>query len=136
MEDCWLKTVWSFLHEIGGSITIKDFRTQASPYENNICLMDKVCAMDLPERTMSQFNLCRLFKEVHVITEIYDSQFKKIHPEILRHTKRPFKDMKWPCIQVPIHFWKIWDSIIKTIHMSMNVSAFYPGKQTRLHSTI
>ena len=129
LEDCWLKTVWKFLHEIGGSITIQNIWTQNSPFEHNICLMDKVCEMNLSPDTIVQFNLCRLFKEMHFITAIYDSQFKKLHPEILRHSKRPFKDMKWPNIVVPTRFWKTWDSIIKTIHMSMSVSGFYPGKQ-------
>ena len=63
LEDCWLKTVWSFLHEIGGSVTIQNIWTHNSPFQHNICLMDKVSEMDLPKGTIIQFNLCRLLKK-------------------------------------------------------------------------
>ena len=70
--------------------------------------MDKVCELDLPEQTIQTFNLCQLFKEIHLLNEIYDSRHTNLHLEILRLPKRPFKDMKWPCIQVPNSYWKVW----------------------------
>ena len=131
LEPCWFKTVWFFLFQIGGSITIPELWKHESPFENNICLMDKVLEINVPSSTISQFNLCRLFKEIHFVTDILDSQQRKLHPEIFRPAKRPFKHMKWSVIQVPNNFWRTWEAIIKTIHMSMKVSGFYPGKSIR-----
>ena len=95
--------------------------------------MDRVCELDLPTQTIQKFNLCRLFKETHFITEIYDSRHKNMHQEILRPTKCPFKDMKWPCVQVPKPCWKVWEAILKTLHMSASVSGFFPGQMIRKH---
>ena len=49
LEKCWLRHVWEFLYEIGGSITVPGLWTQESPYEHNICIMDKVCEMNISE---------------------------------------------------------------------------------------
>ena len=133
LEPCWLKTVWKFLHEIGGSITIPSIWIQKSPFTKNICIMDKILEMNIPAESISKFNLCRLFKEVHFLTDIMDSRFKKLHPAVFNRSKIPSKDMKWPCIAVPTPYWKIWDVIIQTIYMSVSVSGFFPGHIIRKH---
>lgn len=133
LEHYWLKTVWNFLFEIKGSITIPNVWQHQSPYEHNTCILDRVCELDLPIQTTQKFNLCRLFKEVHFLTEIYDSRQKHMHPEILRPAKRPFKYMKWPCITVPKSYWRVWEAVLKTLYMSASVSGFFPGQMIRMH---
>ena len=41
--------------------------------------------------------------------------------------------MKWPCVQVPKTYWKVWEAILKTSYMSASVSGFFPDQMIRKH---
>ena len=90
--------------------------------------MDKVCDMDLPTHVVQQFNLCRLFKQVHCYTDLLDSKQNRLLYNITKPMSTFNKLENFPVIDIPQSYWKHWSAIINTLHSSMKVSGFYAGK--------
>ena len=128
LEDGWIKRVWGFLHEMHGSIVISDIWTPTKTYQNDISIMEKVVEMNITVPMMRQINLCRLHKRVYHITDLFDSQQKYLHNDILNLTIQQPTLGKFPTIVVPPRFWKTWDMVVKTIYQSTRVSGFPPGE--------
>ena len=126
-EDCWIKHVWKFLSEINGRIKIENQWMPKSLFQDDLMIIDKVLAMDLPDTTIAKFNQCRLQKQINFITDILDSKHKGLHPKILEPGYTRHNHEKFPVIQVPHRYWKLWDNIICTNHASVRVSGFHAG---------
>ena len=130
VEQCWIKHVWQFLHEINGNISIANAWIPQSNHNNDIMLMDKVMEISLPSKTLQQFNLCRLHKRTYFLTDILDSKQKGLHPMIIHPDYQKDTFEKFPNIKLPKRYWKEWEHIIKTIHASSRVSGFHAGLAT------
>lgn len=127
LDDGWIRKEWNFLSEINGSIVIPKVWTPDKFFTNNIAIMERVMEMDTSTHAQCQINLCRLHKEYYFITDILGSKHRYLHPDVLHpHKKRPNLE-KFPTVQVPHHYWKRWDTVIKIIYQSIRVSGFYPG---------
>ena len=136
VEACWIKHVWSFLTEINATIQVEQLWMPQSDYDNDALIMDKVPKTQLDEVTIQKFNMCRLFKQIYFISDILDSKQQKLHPMILDPKYRKSNTEKIPTIELPSSYWKIWTSVIKTLHASTRVSGFYVGAVARKNRTM
>ena len=118
-EPCWIKHIWHFLSEIKGTIEFEDAWIPQSIFPNDIMLMDKVMEISLPIHTIKKFNMCRLQKQLYFITDVLDSRQQGLHPTIMSPDYIHQNNEKFPHIQVPKSYWKVWDNIIRSIHASI-----------------
>lgn len=98
-----------------------------SLFPNDVMLMDKVMEISLPEKTIQKFNMCRLQKQLYFITDILDSRQKGFHPTLMSPDYVRHDREKFPSVQVPKPYWKIWDNILRSIYASIRVSGFHTG---------
>ena len=89
--------------------------------------MIRVMEMDIPMSWQKLINLCRLHKEYYFVTDIFDSKYKYLHPDMFHLDKKRPNLEKFPKVIVPKQTWKIWNNVIKTLYQSVRVSGFYPG---------
>lgn len=68
--------------------------------------------MDLPDHIVKKFKLCRLFKQIHFVTDLLDSKQVRLIDNILRPTSTFNKIEKFPNIEVPKSYWQHWNAII------------------------
>ena len=127
-EHSWFKHEWKFLHEIGGSLSVPDAWIPKSPYENDNFRMDMVMSINIPNSTIANFNLCRLQKQMHFFTDTSDSKNINLHSLLAHPDYHRSNNEKFPMIQVPNSYWKIWSNILRTLQASVRVSGYYPGR--------
>ena len=73
---------------------------------------------------------------MYFITDVLDSKHKYIHNDIAHPTYQRPNNEKFPHIEVPKAYWKVWSDIIKTLHSSLRVSGFYPGRCIQKHKVL
>lgn len=120
LQNCWLKELWVFLDKIGGSLEIMNDWVQENR-EGDIFLMNVVHDLQLSPDKIRIFNMCRLHKKVTFISEILDHELHDLdsfvlHPEIQFETEEHF-----PKMTIPRTYWKIWSSLVKSIHHSQTI---------------
>ena len=128
VEPCWMTHIWKFLYEIKGKIVLDNHWIPKSPYQNDCMIMDKVMEIQLPQVTVKKINQCRLQKQIYFISDILDSRQKSLHPSIMDPTYKRLNKEKFPVVEIPKSYWKIWSNVLRSIHASLRVSSFNLGK--------
>ena len=95
-------------------------------------IMDRVTTMSIPTNTISKFNQCRLQKQLYFITDLLDSKQKGLHPSIFLPNYSRQNMEKFPAIEIPKSYWRIWENIVRTVQASVRVSGFYSGPVIRM----
>ena len=85
-------------------------------------------SINIPNSTITKFNLCRLQKQMYFFTDTLDSKNINLHSLIAHPDYHRSNNEKFPMIQVPNSYWKIWSNILRTLQASVRVSGYYPGR--------
>ena len=59
-KQSWVKHIWKFLHEVKGRIVLEKQWLPQSPYKHDVMIMERVTTTNIPTKTISKFNQCRL----------------------------------------------------------------------------
>jgi len=111
----WMVSLWSFLHDISGSIKHTDVWVPVPKFCYDVNIMEQVLHRNYTEAQRYKINMCRLFKKVYFVGELLDITGTKLKPDILDLTKPGFHNDKFPRIQLPISFHELWRSVVRDL---------------------
>ena len=81
LEGSWLTTTRTFLSSIHGSITINNYYCPTSTHINDISLMDAFHRIPgIGQKRMIHLNLCRLYLQVHFLSELVTDDGQQLQP--------------------------------------------------------
>ena len=127
LEDGWIKRVWIFLTEMQGKLVFSNIWTPQSGRQNDVTIIEKIMEMNIPTTTQKQLNLCRLHKEYYYVTDLFDSQNKYLHQDVFSPEYKRTNNQKFPTVQVPAQYWRVWETAIQTIYRSIRISRHMIG---------
>ena len=127
LENSWIKQVWIFLTEMQGKLVFSNIWTPQSDRQNDVTIIEKIMEMNIPTTTQKQLNLCRLHKEYYYVTDLFDSQNKYLHQDVFSPEHKRTNNQKFPTVQVPAQYWRVWETAIQTIYRSIRISRHMIG---------
>ena len=136
LQHCWLKELWRFLSEINGIIQIEDEWVQERCH-NDTFFMNIIYDMALTKDQMRQINSCRLAQRATFFSEILHHDKKSLAPTILQPNIPLETNVNeiFPKVEVPEKFWRLWETIVKTIKSSFQIQINAIGTVKNLSTT-
>lgn len=114
---CWVKSLWEFLWRHG--ITINGpIQTPTTCRRNDLNIIEQVVSNypNIKQEDLTIFNNCRLFLQVHSLSDITTGNGKRIMGSSLQGIRDNDRksNLIWPSQQRPSdRYWKIWRRIIR-----------------------
>ena len=79
--------------------------------------------MTLSKEQIRKFNQCRLFKRITFLGETLHHDLRDPHPDLWDPTTSISSNIneRFPLIEVPSHYWALWQTVLSAIHISQAI---------------
>ena len=120
LEGSWLTSTRTFLATIDGSLSITDLYCPTSNIPHDIALMDSFHSLSgIGRKRMQQLNRCRIFLQVHFLSELLTPDGLSLQPGFWTgtSTNRPATPLhKYPRQSTPApRIWAFWRATIRRL---------------------
>ena len=119
----WMRQLWKFISELGGSIRAVSMWIPSPTFENDINISKVIASWDVSDEIKYKINICRLYKRCYFIGDLLDSTGTRFLPHSMTLQQRGFHSDKFPRVVVPSSFEPIWQFAIRQIIFHHNIGS-------------
>jgi len=119
----WMRQLWKFVSEFGGTIGVLSTWIPSPTFENDINISKVVTSWDVSDEVKYKIYICRLYKRCYFIGDLLDSTGTRFLPTAMSLKQRGFHSDKFPRVIVPSSFESIWQFAIRQIIRQHNIGS-------------